>query len=779
MKKLVVCLAVLMAALSCGAQEPAKTGYGSGAPPAIFVPGPIGSIYVDQSTSLVYFCTAITIVNQIPNCTWTQEGGGGAFNTIGAGVNSNAGTFGGSGNTWDFTGATIFKLRVAAGLTTSANGDFGFDSTNNNWHGWNGADLIFAPLAAGFVSGDCGQPTATAGKWVIADTGSACGTGGSGNVSTSGSPLNHQYAIFSPDSTHITGVTPGTAGLPLVSNGTATDPSAQLLPLASLVAPGSAGDFISAVGGVWTDSVPGITADDVSGTTYTVATGDRGHTKRFTGTLASAWALPQAGSTGFANGFFFTAKNVSTSAVDITITPTTSTINGAANLAVHEGQICYIQVTAANNYEANCGWQTLINGNFVTVASGQFGGTVDLTGTVPITLGGTGQTTQTAAFNALAPNPTRAGDVVYYNGTNYVTLAGNNSGTNCFSENATGVPSFAACGGNPTLDQVGNPAASKTFTMGSNSLAFNWTTNAFTWDTAGATPTFGLVSYTTAVTNSPTVTWGASYQNASTPTFAEDSWGCQDVIGAGTNGTSTLTCTHSGTTGSIAVNYPATASLNVGNIGINTTGIKESADNTNITIKGGPDDNSNQGGLTIRGGNVAGGSSNVAAGYGLLQGGNNASTGATSSAGGVEVLAGASTGATQGAQGLLAMVPVYVKGATVTQWNLETESAQMTVADAGASPGYWLCIAEVVGTNTVQCINDGETAVNASAAVTLGHTVCAGTTAGKVTDSGGTAACTLGTGVGVVMATSGTWKFPDGTSVTASTTLPIIQIVRD
>ena len=85
MKKLVVYLAVLAAALSCGAQEPAKTGYGSGAPSAVFVPGPVGSIYVDQSTSLVYFCTAITIVNRIPNCTWTQEGGSGGLSGMTAG----------------------------------------------------------------------------------------------------------------------------------------------------------------------------------------------------------------------------------------------------------------------------------------------------------------------------------------------------------------------------------------------------------------------------------------------------------------------------------------------------------------------------------------------------------------------------------------------------------------------------------------------------------------------------------------------------------------------
>ncbi|MGY4380447.1 hypothetical protein ACVWZ3_008086 [Bradyrhizobium sp. i1.3.6] len=45
------------------------------------------------------------------------------------------------------------------------------------------------------------------------------------------------------------------------------------------------------------------------------------------------------------------------------------------------------------------------------------------------------------------PTPTRAGDVVYWNGTSFVTLAGNNSGTLCMSENGSGVPSWITCGG--------------------------------------------------------------------------------------------------------------------------------------------------------------------------------------------------------------------------------------------------------------------------------------------------------------------------------------------
>jgi hypothetical protein len=161
-----------------------------------------------------------------------------------------------------------------------------------------------------------------------------------------------------------------------------------------------------------------------------------------------------------------------------------------------------------------------------------------------------------------------------------------------------------------------------------------------------------------------------------------------------------------------------------------------------------------------------------------VEGGSNAATNAASQAGGVELIPGASTGSTQGLQGLDLQGSVYVKGATVTQWNLECESAAMTVADCPATPNNWLGIAEVVNTNTVQVLTDAQTFVNASAAVTLGHTVCAGSTAGKVTDSGGTASCTnaQGSTVGVVMATSGAWTLPDTTAVTATTTLPLIQM---
>jgi len=52
-------------------------------------------------------------------------------------------------------------------------------------------------------------------------------------------------------------------------------------------------------------------------------------------------------------------------------------------------------------------------------------------------------------------SPTRAGDITYWNGSAWVTLAGNNSGTNFLQETPAGVPSWVAAPGTGTVTSVG------------------------------------------------------------------------------------------------------------------------------------------------------------------------------------------------------------------------------------------------------------------------------------------------------------------------------------
>jgi hypothetical protein len=73
--------------------------------------------------------------------------------------------------------------------------------------------------------------------------------------------------------------------------------------------------------------------------------------------------------------------------------------------------------------------------------------TTGVTGTLPIANGGTGQTTQTAAFDALAPTTTQ-GDIIYHNGTDNVRLARGSDGQALVL--ASNVPSWANVATDPT-----------------------------------------------------------------------------------------------------------------------------------------------------------------------------------------------------------------------------------------------------------------------------------------------------------------------------------------
>ena len=61
-----------------------------------------------------------------------------------------------------------------------------------------------------------------------------------------------------------------------------------------------------------------------------------------------------------------------------------------------------------------------------------------------------------AASTLVFPAPTRAGDVVYYNGASWLTLPGNNSGTQVLSESAAGVPSWVTAAVFPTPSRAGD-----------------------------------------------------------------------------------------------------------------------------------------------------------------------------------------------------------------------------------------------------------------------------------------------------------------------------------
>lgn len=216
-----------------------------------------------------------------------------------------------------------------------------------------------------------------------------------------------------------------------------------------------------------------------------------------------------------------------------------------------------------------------------------------------------------------------------------------------------------------------------------------------------------------------------------------------------------------------------------------SSNVLEATGRTNtVTYQNGQDGNggSASGNLIVRGADCTASTNTVACSGALLRSGINAYASAGNSAGILEILAAPSTGASNtGLQPLLVILDSFAISGTVTQWGLVCfTSAPKTVTNCGASPSNIAGVAvSLTGTISVTVAMMGsDIPVTASAAVTIGDTVCAGTTAAQVTDSGTTINCTIGVTVGTVVATTGVWPaFPDGTSFpTVTTTLPVVHL---
>jgi hypothetical protein len=89
-----------------------------------------------------------------------------------------------------------------------------------------------------------------------------------------------------------------------------------------------------------------------TGTTYAIADGDRAKLVTASNAAAQAYSIAQAGaSSAFQSGWFVDIHNISTNAAGIvTVTPTTSTINGASTLLIYPGQSARI-VSDGTNYQ--------------------------------------------------------------------------------------------------------------------------------------------------------------------------------------------------------------------------------------------------------------------------------------------------------------------------------------------------------------------------------------------------------------------------------------------
>jgi len=128
-----------------------------------------------------------------------------------------------------------------------------------------------------------------------------------------------------------------------------------------------------------------------TGTTYTILDGDRAKLVTFSNGSSVAVTLPQANSTTFISGWYIDAQN--RGAGTVTITPTTSTIDGASSLALSQNQGVRI-VSDGTNYYTQRGVGSGAGGS-VSSFNTRTGAVTGTVGDVPITTNAQTGTTYT------------------------------------------------------------------------------------------------------------------------------------------------------------------------------------------------------------------------------------------------------------------------------------------------------------------------------------------------------------------------------------------------
>lgn len=161
------------------------------------------------------------------------------------------------------------------------------------------------------------------------------------------------------------------------------------------------------------------------------------------GATAPEWAAAGGGSTPTGTGFRYVTAGVEDAAAHSIVdgdVPNTITIDLAATATAlaANGANCadatHFAVGVNASGVAEC--EAIAAGDVPTLNQNTTGTAANVTGTVAIANGGTGQTTQTAAFDALAPTSLQ-GDLIYYDGTDNVRLLKNTTTTTYLSNTGT------------------------------------------------------------------------------------------------------------------------------------------------------------------------------------------------------------------------------------------------------------------------------------------------------------------------------------------------------
>ena len=171
--------------------------------------------------------------------------------------------------------------------------------------------------------------------------------------------------------------------------------------------------------------------DAQTGTTYTILAADENKLLTFNNGSSVAVTLPVATTSGFGAGAFFTLYNIGAGAV--TVTPTTSTINGGATIVLNQGQGAYIS-SDGTNYSAWVSAAPSGSGTVTSIATTSpiTGGTITSTGTIGCATCVTSAASLTANQLVIGAG-SQASAALGSLGTTTTVLHGNGSGAPAFS----------------------------------------------------------------------------------------------------------------------------------------------------------------------------------------------------------------------------------------------------------------------------------------------------------------------------------------------------------
>jgi hypothetical protein len=302
-----------------------------------------------------------------------------------------------------------------------------------------------------------------------------------------------------------------------------------------------------------------VTQRAVTGTTDTILASDRQNRVAYNSATAVAVTLPQAGSSGFAGGFNTRLSNQNTGVV--TVTPTTSLINGNATLVLQEGQFCFLTPSSTGtDYAADCGESQTTAGSGITLTRGVHSLQIAATGAatsiaLPVTVSGTVNSGGTPYFNSTTQMSSSAlltaNALVMGGGAGAAPLTVSGFSTDGSHEIFVGGVGI----GSGTIGLNGNSSGTATISANSSASAVNFSGNIIAGVVQGTTLTSTVATGTAPLTVTSTTVVG----NLNVSQLLGSTWASPAAIGGTTPAAGSFTALK-GTTFASTTNCSSSAS---------------------------------------------------------------------------------------------------------------------------------------------------------------------------------------------------------------------------